>query len=158
MSEALAIDLNSRFRTSREGAAPSHHPAAWRTPRPCASGDDPDGSEAGALAHIGGLLGMTRADIDRARELFDLLGDPGRRTVLERLSRQPERPGRALPDMTGMDPTDIYHRLRCLSHRGFVTKNRHHIYSVDPAALVCASRYADLLSVAAALMTRDRPR
>jgi hypothetical protein len=125
---------------------------------PRAAPPPPGALDATALEAIGGLLGVTPADIARARELFALMGDPGRRTVLERLSRQPERPGRSLPDVTGLDNPDIYHRLRSLMHGGVIVKNRHHIYSVDPVALNCASRYIDTLTAAASLTARSQPR
>lgn len=114
--------------------------------------------EASLFERIGGLVGVTGTDLNTARGLFNLLGDPGRRTVLERLARQPDRPGRSLPDVTGMNNPDLYHRLRSLTKCGFVTKNRHHVYSVDPRALACASRYADLLTLAASLTVREPPR
>lgn len=114
--------------------------------------------EASALEQIGGLIGVTGAQLNRARNLFNLLGDPGRRTVLERLARQPDRPGRALPDVTGMNHPDLYHRIRSLRNSGFLTRNRHHVYEVDPGALACASRYADLLALAASLTVREPPR
>ncbi len=111
-------------------------------------------SDARDLKAISELLDVTPAVLDRARSLFTLLGDPGRRTVLERLSRQPERPGRSLPEMTGMEDADIYHRLRSLRRGSVIVKNRHHIYSVDPLTLSCASRYIDTLTVAASLTAR----
>ena len=117
-----------------------------------------DDSDARDLEVIGDLLSVTPTVLARARGFFTLMGDPGRRTVVERLSRQPERPGRNLPDVTGMESPDIYHRLRSLLRGRIIVKNRHHIYSVDPLALNCASQYIDTLMAAASLTTPSRPR
>lgn len=110
------------------------------------------------LEAVGNLLNVTPAVLDRARGLLTLLGDPGRRTILERLARRPEKPAQRLPDLMGMDGADIYHRLRSLLRRRVLVRNRHHIYSVDPAALSCASRYLDMIAVAASLTARATPR
>ena len=99
---------------------------------------------------IGGLLRVSPDELQRARRLFSLLGDPGRRTILERLARRPQRPGSALPEITGMNGADIYHRLRCLRWGRVLVKDRHYIYHVDPTSLECARKYVDTLIVAAA--------
>jgi hypothetical protein len=106
-------------------------------------------SYAPSLDAVGNLLKVSADDLQRARELFTLLGDPGRRTILERLSRRPQRPGTALPGVTGMDGADIYHRLRSLRWGRVLTKDRHQIYRVDPASLECARKYVDLLILVA---------
>lgn len=120
----------------------------------CASND----ADARDLEAVGDLLNVPPAVVDRARILLDLLGDPGRRTILERLSRRPEKPAQRLPELTAMETPDIYHRLRSLLRRRVIMRNRHHIYSVDPASLACASRYVDMIAVAASLTARARPR
>jgi hypothetical protein len=125
---------------------------------PQAAPPPPGALDATTLEAIGGLLGVTQADMATAREIFTLMGDPGRRTVLERLSRQPQRPGLSLPNVTGLDNPDIYHRLRSLMHGGVIVKNRHHIYSANPTALNCASRYIDTLTTAVSLTARSQPR
>jgi hypothetical protein len=117
-----------------------------------------NGAEARTLESIGELAGITRDDMDRGRRLLTLLGDAGRRTVLEQLSRRPDKPGHRLPNITGMDHADLYHRLRSLTYCGVIAKNRHHVYSVDPGVLTSASRYADLLTLAASLTARNLPR
>ena len=99
---------------------------------------------------IGGLLRVSPGELQRARRLFSLLGDPGRRTILERLARRPQRPGSTLPEITGMNGADIYHRLRCLRWGRVLVKDRHYIYHVDPTSLECARKYVDTLIVVAA--------
>jgi len=101
------------------------------------------------LDTVGDLLKVSADDLRWAREILTLLGDPGRRTILERLSRSPQRPGAALPGVTGMDGADLCHRLRSLRWGRVLTKDRHQIYRVDPASLECARRYVDGLIVAA---------
>lgn len=114
-------------------------------------------SRAPGLDTVGGLLNISADDLQRAREFFTLLGDPGRRTILERLSRRPQKPGAALPGVTGMDGADIYHRLRSLRWGRVLTKDRHQIYSVDPASLECARKYVDVLIVVASRTARGLP-
>ncbi|MDQ2859872.1 MAG: winged helix-turn-helix domain-containing protein [Pseudomonadota bacterium] len=118
---------------------------------PAAVGGAGGPSDAVALETVGALMQVRPADFQRARGLFTLLGDPGRRTVLESLSRRPQRPSETLPEATGMNEADIYHRLRSLRRGAVISRDRHHVYRVDPDALGCASRYVDTLMAAAAL-------
>ncbi len=113
-----------------------------------------DQSDADVVTRVAGMLNVDDETLSRARRLLGMLGDPGRRTVLERLSFKPQRAGVTLPDITGMNHPDIYHRLRSLLRGQFVSRNRHHVYSVDPEALSCASRYIDTLMVVAAYSAR----
>ncbi len=112
-----------------------------------ARGDLGDASE---LEWIGRLLGTSAAEIDRARSVFTLLGDPARRTILERIARQPQTATEALPRLTGMSVADTHHRLRSLRRAKLMKRGRHHIYSVDPQTLSNLRNYADLLMTAAA--------
>lgn len=126
----LASDMRGRRRSNRGRALP---------PRVGISID-----------RIGELLNVAPSELQRARRLFTLLGDPGRRTILERLATRPQRPGSALPEITGMNGADIYHRLRSLRWSRVLVKDRHFIYHVDPTSLECARKYVDTLIVASA--------
>lgn len=106
--------------------------------------------DASEFERIGRLLGTSAAEIDRARSLFTLLGDPARRTILERIARQPQTATEALPRLTGMSVADTHHRLRSLRRVKLMKRGRHHIYSVDPQTLSHLRNYADLLITAAA--------
>ncbi|MEP6966875.1 MAG: hypothetical protein ABI906_02235 [Pseudomonadota bacterium] len=103
------------------------------------------------LSAIGSLMGLSAGEIDRARNVFTLLGDPGRRTILERVARKPQTASEALPRVSGMTIPDIHYRLRSLRRAKLIRRDRHHVYSVEPATLVSLSRYADLLAATAAL-------
>jgi hypothetical protein len=109
-----------------------------------------DPSRVPGLDTVGDLLKVSADELRWAREILTLLGDPGRRTILERLSRSPQKPGAALPGVTGMDGADIYHRLRSLRWGRVLTRDRHQIYRVDPASLECARKYFDVLIVVGA--------
>ncbi|MBA3810685.1 MAG: hypothetical protein H0X27_03385 [Caulobacteraceae bacterium] len=108
------------------------------------------------LSAIGGLMGLSDGEIDRARQAFTLLGDPGRRTILERVARRPQTASDSLPRVSGMTIPDIHHRLRSLRRARLIRRDRHHVYSVDAESLAGLSRYADLLAAAAALGLRGR--
>ncbi len=89
--------------------------------------------------------------IRRARTVLPLLGDAGRRTIIEQLALRPQTPAESLPRTTGMGSPDLYHRLRSLRRNGIVSRDRTHVYRLDPEALRSLSRYFDSLMVAASL-------
>ena len=100
---------------------------------------------------IGTLMSVDVTEIDSARRLLAILGDPGRRTIIEHLSLGPETPGRRLPDIMGMDSANIYHRLRSLRYNRIVRCDKDHIYCVEPEPLRFLSRYFQVLTVASSL-------
>lgn len=100
---------------------------------------------------VGAMLEVGPSTIQRARTSLTLLGDGGRRTIVEQLALRPQAPADSLPRTTGMGSPDLYHRLRSLHRNGVVARDRSHVYSVDPEALRCLSRYFDSLMVAASL-------
>lgn len=114
--------------------------------------------DASGLEWIGRLLGTSAAEMDRARSVFTLLGDPARRTILERIARQPQTATESLPRVTGMSAADTHHRLRSLRRVKLMKRGRHHIYSVDPQTLGNLRTYADLLMTAAALSSKKTRR
>ena len=107
--------------------------------------------EAVSVDSIGTLMSVDIAEIDNARRLLAILGDPGRRTIIEHLSLRPETPGRGLPDIMGMDSANIYHRLRSLRYNKVVRCDKDHIYCVEPEPLRFLSRYFQVLTVASSL-------
>ena len=82
---------------------------------------------------------------------MELLGDPGRRTIVERLSLEPRQPKNGLSQLMGMDLPNIYHRLRSLRYNNIVACDKDHIYHVEPRPILAASKYFDVLAVASSL-------
>lgn len=112
---------------------------------------DEPGPNAVSIETVGALLDIGPSTIQRARSTLTLLGDGGRRTIVEQLALRPQAPAESLPQTTGMGSPDLYHRLRSLRRNGVVARDRAHIYSVEPEALRCLSQYFDSLMVAASL-------
>jgi DNA-binding IclR family transcriptional regulator len=106
---------------------------------------------------VAGLMGIDAISLRRAQHVLTLLGDSGRRTIIEQLALTPQAPAGGLPGTTGMSHPDLYHRLRSLRRNGVLHRSRHHVYSVDPDTLRCMSRYMDSLMVAASLTHVARP-
>lgn len=98
--------------------------------------------------------------LEQARTVTNLLGDAGRRTIIERLAGRPQAPADSLRDLMGMCSPDIYHRLRSLRRNNVLTSDRMSIYSVNPSIMKLLSRYFDILMVTASLNAgpSERPR
>ena len=97
------------------------------------------------------LLHMEEAKSFRAHGLLDLLGDPARREIVERLAEHPARRHTVLGTLPSSTPDEVKYKLRTLERSGAITRNDEHVYRVDPEAAKAASAYFDLLSTVASV-------
>jgi len=124
-------------------------PARIATVRPVASADPAEqhgraSPDAASLLRVAELLAVSKQEIDAARRLLDVFGDPLRRKVFERLAL---RSSGAVGLMKAMDAAyeDIRHRIRSLSKVGAITRIHDRCYGADPRAANSIRRYLDVL-------------
>ncbi|MFI4966867.1 MAG: hypothetical protein ACHP9T_16065 [Caulobacterales bacterium] len=95
------------------------------------------------------MADVGRDEIDAARRVMALLGDPLRRTIVERLSLRPQAVNSRFLELIGAAKGDVYHRLRSLRRAELVRPERHCTYRVEVKVLSALRKYADLLLIAA---------
>lgn len=101
------------------------------------------------FAEVASLLAVSEEELDEARRLLSLLGDPLRRAILEQVVQAPGRT-RGLALATGAPAQDIRHRVRSLWRGGAILRTRDNFYMAAPYPAACLRKYLDLLLTATA--------